>query len=149
VREIILKNNIVIIVDNEDFENLKNYRWYLDSDGYPQTWIGNKRIKMHHLICPIREGLEVDHRNQNKCDNRRENLRLVTISQNRANRDLQCNNKTGFKGVDIHKGRWRAQIKFNKKKIHIGYFPTKEEAARAYNESATRYFGNYAFLNSV
>jgi len=89
----------------------------------------------------------VDHRNGNGLDNRRANLRPATKSQNGANRLIAASNKSGFKGVDLKKGRWRAQIKVVGSKIHLGYFDLAEEAARAYDMAAIEAFGEFATLN--
>jgi hypothetical protein len=92
---------------------------------------------------------EIDHRNRNATDNRWVNLRRATVSQNNANKGLQKNNKSGFKGVykESDSGKWRAVLKFNKTTIHLGRFEVAEEAARAYDKAAKEHHGEFAFLN--
>ena len=91
---------------------------------------------------------EVDHIDDNgpKTDNRICNLRKSTISQNMHNRGEYKSNKSGYKGVSWHKRvkKWRAQIKYNNKVMHLGYFSTPEEAYEAYKEAALRLHGEYA-----
>lgn len=89
-----------------------------------------------------------DHENGVTLDNRRNNLRFATSSQNAMNRRKTSANSSGYKGVHWHKGhqKWCAQIKVNGKSIHLGYFDTPEEAHAAYCEAATRLHGDFARL---
>lgn len=96
-----------------------------------------------------REGLEVDHINRDRLDNQRQNLRVVTRQQNAQWRQGLPNSTSRFKGVGLYKRRniWRAYIKTNGKIIHLGYFDSEEDAARAYDTSAKRLFGDFAYTN--
>jgi hypothetical protein len=90
--------------------------------------------------------LEVDHINRNQLDDRIENLRLATGSQNKCSRSVFRNNTSGFKGVYWCKRekKYIAQIRIPEgKRIHIGYFPTPEAASAAYAEAAHRYHGDF------
>ena len=89
--------------------------------------------------------------NGNGLDNRKANLRICSNSQNQANRGVGKNNTSGFKGVwfDNRVLRWRAAIQVLKKRIQLGKFDLKEDAARAYNKAATKYFGEFALLNRI
>lgn len=93
--------------------------------------------------------LQVDHRDLNRLNNRKENLRLATNRQNHANRPAQRNNTTGFKGVTKTKTAYLARICVNQKSIHLGSFRDPIEAACAYNVAATRHFGEFARLNRM
>jgi len=88
---------------------------------------------------------KVDHIDNNKLNNHVENLRWVTNSENNMNSKLSEKNTSGIKGVYYHKQRnkWVAEIKKDNKKIHIGCFETKEEAAKARYEKAKELFGEY------
>ncbi len=94
---------------------------------------------------------KVDHKNGNKLDNRKENLRLSTHSQNGCNRGKQVNNSSGLKGVTWNKERlaWHAQIGVRGKRIHLGYFSNPGLAAMAYNHAAIKHHGEFAKLNEV
>lgn len=104
-------------------------------------------IAFHRVIMGLNFGdiLFVDHWNGNGLDNRIINLRLCSKQQNHFNTKLNKNNTSGYKGVSLfNKNRWSAQITHNRKKIHLGYFDTPEEAYVVYCEKATKLFGEYA-----
>lgn len=108
-------------------------------------------IFMHRVILNTPLGYETDHSNGDGLDNRKENLRIATASQNKWNRNKYKNNTSGYKGVSWEKdrGRWRAYIILKTERIHLGYFNDKHEAARAYNAAAIKYHGEFACLNQV
>ncbi|GIZ51736.1 HNH endonuclease signature motif containing protein [Noviherbaspirillum aridicola] len=92
--------------------------------------------------------MDVDHINRNKRDNRPENLRLATTAQNRANIGKQRNNSTGYKGVFLDKGKFRAKIKTNGTQRFLGSYGTAEAAAAAYDSAALAAFGEFAMTNA-
>jgi len=153
--EIELSNGGFVLVD-DDMEYLKYKAWQLNASGYVgrMTRENDKRfmLLMHRVVMNAPKGVEVDHINGNLLDNRRENLRLVTRSQNNMNRHVKKSGTTSqYKGVcyrHIPK-RWKAYIKINRKQIHLGYFSTEKDAALAYDSAAKKYFGEYACLNFV
>ena len=107
-------------------------------------------LYLHHLICgkPAR-GRQIDHINHAGLDNRKENLREVSASQNAANTRSK-NNTSRYKGVRRKSGRaWSVRIKHNYKEIHIGSFKCEHKAALAYNKKALELWGEYACLNEV
>jgi hypothetical protein len=160
MREIILTNGNKVLVDDEDYEKLSKLTWYFRKQGYavgnlpsPENGVYPK-VLMHRYILNAPKGTQVDHINGNKLDNRRCNLRIANASKNKANCGIRSNNTSGYKGVTKATGRrknkpWTAQIKVNYKRIHLGYFETKESAALAYNEAALKYFGEFAKLNEL
>jgi len=109
----------------------------------------SRKIFMHREIAK-RMGLdlsnEIDHKDNNGLNNRRENLRTATHAQNNQNKGKSKNNTSGYKGVNWEKRRnkWRARIYFNKNYIHLGYFNDIEEAAKAYEKAAKKYHGKFA-----
>lgn len=151
------------IVDDTDFDLVRDYSWY-ETHGYAYTKITThiKRPKqyslaMHRLIMGLKKGEgQIDHVNRNGLDNRRENLRTCTTSLNAANRKVYPKKykEIKFKGVYFEKTmkrlkRWRARIEVNRNKIDLGMFLTQEEAAKAYNNAAIKYFGGFARLNPI
>lgn len=88
----------------------------------------------------------IDHINGDQADDRFENLRTATHSENLANARRPRHNVSGFKGVSWHKsaGRWRATIKKDRKPMHLGYFDTASEAHAAYMAKANELFGEFA-----
>ncbi len=160
MKQIKLTQDKVALVDDEDFETLNKYKWHYSrysphfENGYAKRRNPNGKpalIRMQHMILPLKKGYMVDHKNGNGLDNRRENLRLVTKSQNMMNCGLQRNNKSGYKGVCWHESnkKWRAQIFVNGRQYFLGLFKNKKDAARAYNDAAPHYHGEYAYLNKI
>lgn len=141
------------IVDEADYVLLKYFRWHLFGGyvGHSRRDENGKSIVlfMHRIIINAPDGLEVDHINGNPFDNRRENLRLATRSQNCMNQKPKTRELP--KGVSI----WRrggsahfvAQIKINGKRIFLGRFADQRDAAQAYNVAAKKYFGEFARSN--
>jgi hypothetical protein len=103
---------------------------------------------MHNHILHCSSGEIGDHKNGNTLDNRRENIRKCTVSQNNSNR-IPKKGHCGFKGVSLDKRRstWVAWIAADKKKIYVGSFTTPERAARAYDQAALIHHGEFARLN--
>ena len=145
--------NKFALVDNEDFEWLSQHRWHLMSSGYAARAIplrGKlKFILMHRLIMATKRGFEVDHKDMNKLNNQKLNLRNVTPAQNKTLRPKLKSNTSGFQGVVFAQNKWRAQISVNEKCLFLGQYQAKIEAALAYNEAAKNYFGEFAHLNQI
>jgi hypothetical protein len=93
----------------------------------------------------------IDHKNGYKADNRIENLRICTYSQNLANQKTSKNNSSGVKGITWarRQKRWRAQIRLNGKNKALGYFKEKEAAILAYANAAEQLFGKFANYHVV
>lgn len=105
---------------------------------------------MHRVIMDAPKDKHVDHVDHNTLNNTRKNLRLCTNSQNIANRrGRQKNNTSGYTGVFWSKNakKWAAQIKFQNKAIHLGYFDDLEKAAKIRDAKAIELFGEFATLN--
>lgn len=124
-----------------------------DKDGYLRGNIQGVKFQLHRLAWFYYYGELpgecIDHIDTNKQNNKIENLRLANKSQNGANRGVQKNNKSGFKGVFWveRSKRWVARIRKNKKVIYIGAFKNKLEAAEAYDGAIVALFGAYAKTN--
>lgn len=143
-----LTNENKVLIDDIDFDFINQYKWRLGSRGYAIRSNGKKVIMMHRLINGTSKGLETDHINRNKLDNRRSNLRSVTSSQNHMNKGIPKNNKTGFKGIywSEKRNKWTCYIRINRKTINLGMFLTKIEAIEKRKEAEKKYFGEFGNL---
>lgn len=145
------------VVDRKIFNKIKNINWCLNKRHnvlYARGTYNKKNVIMHRFIIDVPEGKQVDHKDFNGLNNRLNNLRICNNSQNNINRSICFKNKTAcFKGVSflrhLKSKPFSAQIMKDKKPIHIGYFKTEGEAARAYNQMAKSLFGEFAYLNKV
>ena len=119
--------------------------------GYIRIGIQGRLVGAHRLIWiyhngDIPDSIEIDHSNNIKHDNRIENLRLATHSQNQFNTVKYKNNTSGYKGVYFCQNKWVAEIKINGKKKYLGRYDTPELASEAYKSAAEEYhkeFANY------
>jgi hypothetical protein len=120
--------------------------------GYLVMWIDRHQRKGHRLAFLYMTGrwprFGVDHRDGNPSNDRWQNLRDASQSQNCLNRKRNCNNTSGFKGVRWSKDRrkWVAYIRLHGRRYHLGYFDTPEAAHEAYKVKARELFGEYARL---
>ncbi len=103
--------------------------------GYLRVWIGKKQYYIHRIIWLYHYGYNtenhIDHIDQNKLNNRIENLREVSQQCNMRNSKLACNNTSGIKGVNFHANKWRAKIAVNKKHYYLGIFNDFDDAVCA------------------
>ncbi|WOI86013.1 HNH endonuclease [Rhodococcus qingshengii] len=120
---------------------------YLTDGGYASLPGG---MPIHRLVMPAVAGKTVDHKNRDKLDNRRINLRYATPQEQVRNRGTMHHNKSGYKGVVKKGNRWRATIYTGPNdRIQLGYFRDSAEAALAYDCAAIQLFGEYASLNII
>lgn len=152
VRTLTLPNGRIVLFDATDELLVRRHRWSggTASNMYPRTRIGKQVIRMHRLLLNFPEGVEVDHINGNKLDNRRANLRLCSRAENSYNTSSR-DSSSQYKGVcwAKHAHRWVGKIFHDGKRIHLGYFDSEVDAARAYNVAALHYFGKFARLNVI
>lgn len=148
-----------VLVDDDDFTYLNQWKWWYGADGYAcrEQHFGmrdgkslRKTILMHRLIIDAPSGLQVDHINRNKLDNRRSNLRLATQSQNRANIDPVKRRQSELPmGVTYNlslrsKQPYMARVTKSGKSYFLGNFYTVEEAATAYKLKKRELFGEFS-----
>ena len=142
------------LVDDQDFEYLNRWKWRINSQGYAvrRVYIGSgmnrisKDIRMHRQIMNEPSGLEIDHIDLNGLNNQRNNLRIATHWQNLANRNIQSNNTSGYKGVSWSKQnkKWWAQIYINSKTISLGFYDDINEAVKVRNKAYKDRYGEFA-----
>lgn len=154
-------------VDDGDYERLCDIRWRasVGPRGHTYAWGssrqrfgGRRSVAMHRVILGIEQHgreVEVDHVNHDTLDNRRVNLRIVTRSQNMANRTPNQKSSSRYKGVTFRATRghrrpqWRARIWAHPTLRCIGTYHHELAAAAAYNAAAYRKWGEFAFLNPL
>jgi hypothetical protein len=144
--ELILKHG-VLLADDEDAEFIRSHKWSASHLGYARTTIRGRTEMLHRLLMGLLPGdkRQVDHANGNRLDNRKSNLRVCSVRENRRNVRKRKDNTSGYKGViRVHRpdGRdeWRAVLA-------VGGFTSAEEAAKVYDTMADMIYGEYAFLN--
>ncbi len=141
------------IVDADDYDRLRSYNWCAlegSQTFYAKTFhLSGAILSMHRLILNAPKGLFVDHIDHNGLNNRKSNLRLCTNQQNLRNKLPKPGCSSKYKGVSWSKARnkFRAKIVHNGKAIHLGYFDSEIDAARAYDKKAHEVFGEFAYLN--
>lgn len=135
----------VAVVDIDDATAVVSSSWSL-TNRYAGACINKKTVRLHTLLLRLPDGLEADHANRDRLDNRRKNLRAARRQQNAANSSIKKNNRSGVKGVAWNKavGKWQANVSFNGKNHYLGIFEDKQEAARAYRAAARELFGAFA-----
>lgn len=137
-------------VDEETAEWAEGMKWHLHK-GYAAVTRGSgkaaKRLYLHRMLMEAGDRKVIDHVNGNKLDNRRENLRVASVSQNGANVGKLSTNKSGLKGVVPHGDRYRAYIHKERKTRYLGTFDSADEAACKYDKEARKLFGQFAKIN--
>ena len=145
------------IVDDDVYEWASKYKWRVGKWSGSTYYairsfnLGTKRKTgiLHREIMNAPDGVHVDHINGNGLDCTRSNMRLCTQAENKRNRKINSNSKSGYKGACWNKsvGKWQAHIQIDGKKIHLGLHDSAENAARAYDKAAIEYHGEFAKPN--
>lgn len=146
------KKKTEFLIDIEDLEKVLNVGlWYISTGGYITSRINDKDINLHVFLMNPPDDMTVDHNNNNVKDCRKSNLRICTQAENNRNASLRKDNTSGFKGVSWHikRNKWFAKIRFNGKVMQSKFYDCKIEAAKAYNEMAIKYHGEFAKLNII
>lgn len=130
------KNKEIFYFDKQDFDKVKDFPWWISNMGYPYTQINNsesrRSIPFHRFILDSPEGI-VDHIDRNPLNNKRNNLRIVSMKENHRNISISFDNTSGYIGV-CRSGEkrkkdcdWRARISVDGRE-YSKFFKTKEEA---------------------
>lgn len=144
-------------IDAADWAVWGSYRWQVLGLGYIARAVPNKKCThcnrvtynyeyLHRLLLGSPPGLQVDHINGDRTDNRRENLRAVTATHNMHNRNKWSSTRE-FRGVSKVGEVYRAAINFEGSRFDLGTFPSAREAAEAYDKAARERYGEYAKTN--
>ena len=140
------------VIDKGDYDKVKEFRWFLSKSGNYVATISketNRLVYLHNVIFgrkpdPERK-IDLDHIDRNRLNNRKDNLRVCTRSQNQMN-SFRKNNTSGVKGVTWHKHqrKWYAYITTDYKSISLGYFKSLAQAAKVRRNAEIKYHGEYA-----
>ena len=135
-------------IDHEDYDKIKDNNYFC-MNGYAYTSDTGK-VPMHRIIMG-EMGERIDHINHDTMDNRKCNLRICSVAQNRHNSKPNKNTSSKYKGVSFAKDRnlWRSRIRIKDVLYSLGQYEDEEDAAIAYNVAAQLFFGEFAYLNDV
>lgn len=155
-----LNNGKSVLIDKQDLQIISEYNWWVGSGGYavsekslgkqPNGKYGRKTILMHRLLLDAPNGLDVDHKNGNKLDNRRSNIRLATRSQNITNTKNRVRNKQLLpRGISFNPSKhgkqpYMARISMMGKSYFLGNFYILEDAVKAYTDKRKELYGEFA-----
>lgn len=158
-----LTQGVIALVDGKMVPSLSKHAWFAYRNRRRWYARGNtptndegrrSTILMHRMITHAADGMEVDHRrhrpfSERIVDNRIENLRVCTHSQNQMNKGPQHGGTSIFKGIHWSScdGKWISRIRFDGRLIQLGSFSDEAEAAKAYDVAAEKYFGDFARTN--
>lgn len=133
------------VIDSADYNKCKDYKWHYGQHGYVRC-SNPSLIYLHRIIMGCTPMEMIDHKDGNPLNNKKENLRICTQFQNLQNRPKNKSH-VGYKGVVFTRNRYRVKITAERKTKYIGTFADQLSAAKAYNEAALKYHGEFARLN--
>ena len=127
---------------------MKQKKWGLSSHGYVRTTINGKRVYLHRLIMNPPKGKVIDHKNGNKLDNRRENLRICEVRENIINqKKVGVTSKYRHVSWSKKEKKWVVGVMVNRKRVVAGSYSSEIQAAKIADQLAKRLHGEYAQLN--
>ena len=143
------------LFDLEDLPLIESRDWYCDKDGYLVNcyyYNGHRRFtRFHRIVMHAKPKQIVDHINRNRADNRKQNLRCCDYAENDRNRGIYSSNKSGVAGVyfDRQRRKWVANISYNRNRVFLGRFESKEDAVAARHSKEKELFREYSPLTPV
>jgi len=151
---ITLTKGFVAIVDDEDYDKVIKYNWYAQTTINRPTYAvhdtctaGNRLLFLHNLVNPPPKGFTNDHIDRDGLNCQKLNLRFATYSQQNANRMFQKKPSSGYRGVYKIKRLWVVYVKLDNRNIYGGGYEDVIDAAKAYDDLATKLRGDFAVLN--
>lgn len=163
-RQLIIKNTFALVpltrnyyskIDLDDVDRVSKYKWCIigrKNKYYAQKTDKNRqKITLHRYIMNINNPkIFIDHKNHDTLDNRKSNLRICNNAENLRN-SYSYIGTSKYKGVcyDKSRNKWVSNIMFNRKGIYLGHYANEIKAAKAYNQAALKYFGEFALLNDI
>lgn len=148
-------------INEEDFDKIKGYNWRVRIRETGRITVRamlwekksyRKIISLARLIMNPPKDKVVCHRTQDTLDYRKENLVVTTIKNKQRMQKKRTTSATSiYKGVSYEKNvkKWRSRIKVAGKNMNLDSFDNEEDAARAYNKAAAKYYGEFAYLNKI
>lgn len=160
MKTIELTNGMKVLVDDEDYDFLMQWKWNpykrkSDNTTYAARTLHENRksvyvIRMHRVIMKIDDpNVVIDHMDHNGLNNQKSNLRVCAQKFNSKNTSSRTNSSSKYLGVgwDSKRGKWKAKMRSNGKEIFIGRFDSEIDAAKAYDEAAIKHHGEFANPN--
>ncbi len=154
MREVILTSGEISLVDDSDFNFVNQFRWRAlrtPRTTYARATINGKVVLMHRILMQTPVGMHTDHLNSNGLDNRRENLRVCTQTENKRNARPAQGKSSPYKGVSLIKGtktpKYSCKIYVDGKLRHLGTYSSPVHAALRYDHEARENYGEFAYLN--
>jgi hypothetical protein len=151
MKKIRLPHGKYTIVDDDDFDNLNQYKWHVHTKGYAvrhgksDDGLG-RTIRMHREILCAPEGLQVDHINRDKLDNRKNNLRLCNNSQNHMNKNVRVDNSSGHPGVSWSKisNKWHVYLNIDGVRKNLGFYSDIKRAIAARVKAEKKFYKEFS-----
>lgn len=141
----------LVAIDDEDADLLKRFKWRVAPNGYVYA-----TIYLHRLVVPVPRMKEVNHINEDKLNNCKSNLEVMSHQQNclhnwacRAAKRWNKSKSSKYVGVTRVRSRWKATLTLKGNQMYLGMFETEIEAAKAYNVGSKKFFGEGAYQNEV
>lgn len=155
MKEVFVRPNSIALVDDDQYERVNKIKWYLSKGGYALSGshknLGIKPFtKMHRFILGTEPGVLIDHRDGNKMNNQKYNLREASPEQNVHNQKKRSGTINNYKGANFIKklGLWQARCRMNHQDYFLGYFKSEIAAAYAYNKKAAS-ISSFILLNDL